>query len=343
MHWAGWHDIGLSAATRHAILRYRHIATDMGMLVDQIERIERRISLHDVRVLMSVVEAGSMGKAAKRLATSQPAISRSIADLEEALGARLLDRTPQGVEPTVYGRALLKRGLAVFDELTQGIKDIQFLADPTSGELRIGASIAVAVGFVSHIVDCVSRCYPRLAFEVLATDTATAYRALLERKVDLLVAHVIEPIEEERLETQVLFDDPHVVVAGVQNPLVRRRRLALRDLINEPWTLPPRDTPYGTVILDAFLANGLSFPNAVVTSTLPVRNTLLATGRFLSMMPRVVLQFPTHQMFKSLPIDLPITLRPLAVVTLKNRTLNPAARLFTACASKFAKAAGRRR
>jgi len=90
--------------------------------MDEIERIQRRISLHDLRVLMWVIQAGSMGKAAKRLATSQPAVSRSIADLESVLGVRLVDRSPQGIEPTQYGRALLRRGISVFDELGQGIK-----------------------------------------------------------------------------------------------------------------------------------------------------------------------------------------------------------------------------
>jgi len=115
------------------------------------ERIERRISLHDLRVLVAVVETGSMGRAARRLATSQPAVSRAIADLEHALGVRLLDRGRQGVEPTSYGRALVARGLAIFDELAQGIGDIGFLADPTAGQVRIGASIAVAVGFVGKL------------------------------------------------------------------------------------------------------------------------------------------------------------------------------------------------
>ena len=72
--------------------------------MDEIERIERRLKLHDVRVLMAVVQAGSMHKAAERLATSQPAVSRAIADLEHVLGVRLLDRSPSGVEPTQYGR-----------------------------------------------------------------------------------------------------------------------------------------------------------------------------------------------------------------------------------------------
>ena len=99
--------------------------------MDKIERVERRLKLHDVRVLMTVVQAGGMRKAAAELGTSQPAISRSISDLEHALGVRLLDRGARGIEPTPYGRALIKRGVAVFDELRQGIRDIEFLADPT--------------------------------------------------------------------------------------------------------------------------------------------------------------------------------------------------------------------
>ena len=306
--------------------------------MDEIERIERRISLHDLRVLMLVIQAGSMGKAAKRLATSQPAISRSIGDLENALGVRLLERSPQGIQPTQYGRALLRRGISVFDELTQGIKDIRFLADPTAGDLRIGASIAIAAGFVSTVMDRLCQRYPGLAFQVLATDTATAYRALMDRQVDLAVLHVIEPIPEERFNSEALLSDPHVVVAGAQNPLVRRRRVRLGDLMNERWTLPIADAPYHAVVFEAFRANGLQVPRTVVASTLPVRGALLATGRYLSMVPRVVLQFPTsNQGLRALKIDLPTTVRPLALITLKNRTLNPVAQLFSDWARETAK------
>src|SRR5579864_8238269 len=120
----------------------------LGVVMDATERIERRLKLHDLRVLMSVVDRGSMGKAAKRLATSQPAVSRAIADLEYSLGVRLLDRGPHGIVPTPYGRALIRRSVAAFDELRQGVKDIEFLADPTAGEVRIAAPIITAAGFL---------------------------------------------------------------------------------------------------------------------------------------------------------------------------------------------------
>jgi DNA-binding transcriptional LysR family regulator len=311
--------------------------------MDDIERIERRISLHDVRVLMSVIQAGSMGKAARRLATSQPAISRSIADLEHALGVRLLDRSPAGIEPTPYGRALVQRGIAVFDELAQGIKDIQFLTDPTAGKLRIGASIAVAVGFVATVIDRLSRRYPRLSFDVLAVDTRVAYRALADREVDLVVAHMVRPIDDT-MNAEILLQDRHVVVAGPHNPWTRRRRVKLADLTNEQWALPPPDAPYGSVVFEAFRASGLDVPRTVVTSTLPIRSALLATGRFLSMVPNVVLQFaPGGDALKALPIELPSTVRPLAVVTLKNRTLSPITELFANCARETAQLATKRR
>src|SRR4051794_28255672 len=98
------------------------------------DRIGPRIKLHDLHVLMAVVQAGSMGKAARLLNTSQSAISRSVAELEHAFGVRLLDRSRQGIEPTRYGRALLDSGAVVFDELRQGVKKIEFLTDPAVGE-----------------------------------------------------------------------------------------------------------------------------------------------------------------------------------------------------------------
>jgi DNA-binding transcriptional LysR family regulator len=100
-------------------------------------RIGRRLRLRDLHILSTVVQWGSMAKAAEHLAVSQPAVSDAIANLEAALAVRLLDRGPQGVKPTIYADALLKRGDVVFDELRQGIRDIEFLANPAAGEVRV--------------------------------------------------------------------------------------------------------------------------------------------------------------------------------------------------------------
>ena len=149
------------------------------------------MKLHDLHVLMAVVQAGSMSKAASLLNTGQSAISRSIADLERTIGVRLLERNPQGVEPTAYGRALLKGGAAVFDDLRQAAKNIEFLANPTAGEVRIGSTPLLAASFVSTLIDRLSQRYPRMEFQVVTGYVETLHRELSERKVDLLIVRQI--------------------------------------------------------------------------------------------------------------------------------------------------------
>src|SRR5215468_9890938 len=103
------------------------------------DRIGRRLKLRDLHILLAVAKSGSMGKAAADLAISQPSVSKAIADVEHTIGLRLFDRGPRGIEPTIYGRALVNCGTAVFDELRQGVKQLEFSVDPTDGELRSAA------------------------------------------------------------------------------------------------------------------------------------------------------------------------------------------------------------
>ena len=103
------------------------------------DRIGRRIKLRDLHVLVAVANSGSISKAAERLAISHPVVSRTVSDLEHTLGVRLFNRSSHGVEPTMYGLALLDCGVAVFDDLRRGVQQIEFLSDPTSGEVRIGS------------------------------------------------------------------------------------------------------------------------------------------------------------------------------------------------------------
>jgi DNA-binding transcriptional LysR family regulator len=307
--------------------------------MDEIERIERRLKLRDLRVLMSVVELGSMAKAAERLATSQPAISRAIAGLEYSLGVRLLDRSPRGVVPTPFGRALIKRSVAAFDELRMSVKDLEFLADPTAGEVRIGAPVALAAGFVAAAIDRLARRYPRVVCHLTVGDAPSMFRALEKRDVDLLITRTSPLTGEDHLRAEALYADSHLVVAATDNPWSRRRRITLNELVNEPWTLPPRDTAYGSVAVDAFRAAGLELPRATVVTTSGVaRIALVAKGRFLTIAPEFTLRFLAWDVaIKALPINLPTAQGFVGIITLKNRTLAPVAQIFIDCARKVAK------
>src|SRR5712671_296958 len=303
------------------------------------QRLGRHLKLRDLNILLTAARCGSMGKAGAQLGVSQPAISKAIADLERTLGVRLLDRCPQGVEPTIFARALLDRGLVAFDELRQAVKHIETLADPAAGELRIGAAVRLATGFVIAVLDRLSRRHPGVVFHLMAADAGTMFRTLTERKVDLVVLDMFGSAAEEHMNAEVLYDEVQFVVAGAQNPWIRRRKVELADLMNEPWTLPPPDTLVGAIVAEAFIAHGLGIPRTtIITTTTPVRTALLASGRFLTMVHESVLTFPVENpAFKRLPIQLPTTRRPVGIITLKNRTLTPVAQLFIDCAREVAK------
>jgi DNA-binding transcriptional LysR family regulator len=304
------------------------------------DRIRRRLKLRDLDTLLAVARSGSMAKAAVQLSVSQPAVSKAVADIEHILGVRLLDRTARGVEPTIYGQALLKWAAAVFDDVRQGVGEIGFLTDPTAGELRIGAAEPMLGGFLSAVLAHIHARHPRITFEVTQrASVMQMVRDLRERQFDLIIGRVRREEKEEDIATEVLFDEPWSVVAGPQNPLTRRRKLALPDLLNEPWTLPTSDTVIGTYLTRAFRAAGLNPPHTVVTSaSVQVHHALMASGPFLAIFPRSLLRFGAGRMaLKVLPVELPGPPPPVGIMTLKGRTLSPVTLLFIACARDVAK------
>jgi DNA-binding transcriptional LysR family regulator len=308
--------------------------------MELIDRFAYRLKLRDLRLLDTVVRLRSMAKAAIQLNISQPAVSKAIAELEHVLGVRLVDRSRQGIEPTEYGRALLDCGVAVFDDLRQGVKNIEFLADPTAGEVRIGSNPSLAASFASAVVDRLSRRYPRIMFHLATGYVEALHHELNERNVDLLIARRFGAIADERLDFEFLFDDSCVVAVGAQSPWARRRRITLADLVNAPWVLPPlRSGIVGPIATEAFGAAGLDYPRTtVITDSPQVRMNLLATGRFLTIFPVSALRFPIRcPEIKVLPIELPLVRAPVGIVILKNRTLSPVARLFIEHAREVAK------
>jgi len=294
-------------------------------------RLDRRLKLRELQVLAVVVECGSMVKAAGQLGMSQPAVSAAIANLEGALGVRLLDRSPRGIEPTIYSKALLKRGRVAFDELRQGLRDIEFLSDPAAGEVRVGCPEGTAAGFVPAVIDRLTQLHPRVVVHVVTAQTGTqVFRELRERNVDIMLGRLFRPTVDEDINVEVVGRDRLFVVTSSQNPWARRRKISLAELAGEPWIFYPVDNVVGSFHADVFRRNGLELPpRHVISFSLDVRMHLLATGRYLTMLGSQVLQYNSERWsLKRLPIDLRAPELPIAVFTLKNRTISPVAQLF---------------
>ena len=236
-------------------------------------------------------------------------------------------------------RALLKRGVAVFDELKRGVQEIEFLANPEAGELMIGCGSAFAEGFVLAVIERVSQRYPRVTYHLMPGTLMALYNELRERRIELALSGDSELSSNEEINAEVLFEEPLVVAASADNPWVRRRKVDLADLINEPWTWSPPGTVNDELVVEAFRVSGLDPPHATVyTDAINVRIRLAATRGFLTVVPASMLTFPAkHGALRRLPVELPTTRRQMGILTLKNRTLSPLAQLFIECAREIAK------
>jgi DNA-binding transcriptional LysR family regulator len=300
------------------------------------DRVSRRLRLKDLHTMQTVATFGSMAKASEYLGLSQPAISKAISDMEKTLGAPLFDRLSSGVELTDSGRAMMERARTVFDEVRQGILDIEHLTDPTKGEVRIG-TIEAFMGVVSEIINHLARRHPHIRYDITISDTDDLERRLRERMLDVLVVRWVPPIVADDLTAQLLFKSPFVVMAAHRHPLLLRKKLKLGDLTDERWTLSPPDSFLGRIVEDLFRRQKLRVPAAAATTiSIYMRLSLLATGNFLTILPRTLLQHRSNKSWlRALNVDLRDNPSSVAAVSLKKRNSSGAVRLFHQASVEF--------
>jgi DNA-binding transcriptional LysR family regulator len=252
---------------------------------------------------------------------------------------RLLDRGPKGVEPTRYGYALLRRTITVFDELKQGVQELEYLDDPATGEVRIACPLALSTTAIPHIFERFLEEYPRVVLhldEVTAASAARNLQDLRDRKYDIVfgLGYPAEEWSADDLNIETLFDEGLVIVAGAKSKWAARRRpVDLAELVNEPWITQGPQTWNHKILAEACRARGIAMPKGgVVTLSISVIAHFLADGHFITAMPRSVAHFHS---FKTLPVKLPVRPWPMRVAMLRKRTQSPAATRFIEYARDF--------
>jgi DNA-binding transcriptional LysR family regulator len=220
------------------------------------------------------------------------------------------------------------------------LKQIEFLTDPDSGELRIGCPEIVMAGLLPAILEKFVRQYPRIRLHAVHANTALLeFRELRERNVELLIGRTPTPLLDDELQVETLFAEPFVAVGAPDGEWARRRRIELAELLEEPWVLPPYDSAPGRLVFEIFRACDLEPPvPGMTTLSVQLTTALVASGRFVGMLPISVANFSAgRELLKKLPVTLPGMHTPTNIITVKNRTLSPLAGLFIACARDVAR------
>jgi DNA-binding transcriptional LysR family regulator len=220
--------------------------------------------------------------------------------------------------------------------LKQGIRDIEFLADPTVGELRIGCDESISAATLPRIVSSFLQQYPNVVLDVQDIDLRF-YPPRLDG-FDLVLTRIRGPgaevVRTDELDIEILFDDELVIAASLGTSWARRRRIDLAELANARWILSAPTTWNYIVIAEAFHAHGQPMPEiGIKTLSVHLRTNLTATGEFITAFPRSVLELYADRFaLKALPVELPKRRWPVVLFTQKGRTLTPLVERFISCA-----------
>ena len=298
-----------------------------------------RLGLRHIRQLSCVGRLGSMSRAAAELHISQPALSKTVLQIEAILGVRLFERTPRGLIATIPGGRLLLHCRAVESELRKAGQDLQAQLDGTGGQIAVGGYLVALPTLLPAAIGRLRAETHDVVVRVVDGSTHQLMPALLSGDLDLLVGRLNETLTPEHLRHEVLYNEPIVIIAGSGHPLTGRRKPDYRDLADHPWVLPTPDSVAHAPVAELFLAHGLSRPQSHVESiSFMLIRSLLQDRDTLAAMPyHVVKRDVELGLLKILPLELPHAHLPVGITRHATRELGPLAERFLHCLRAAAK------
>lgn len=238
-----------------------------------------------LRHFLTTFELGSIGQAAEKLLLTQPALSKSIRQLEDELGVRLFDRTTIGVVPTVFGNALAMHAKTIEQQVRQAEAAIAGLKGKAKGVVSIGVGPSVATGLVPAATVMLHKLQPEIELNVIQGLVDELIPALRRGELDVAVG-AWPLVSDPAFSTEILLRDRIEVVARIGHPLVGRP-VALTDLLKHPWALPPATQRWRQTLDELFYAQGLSPPRPMATSnSATYLAALMRRSDCLSFLPR---------------------------------------------------------
>ena len=243
------------------------------------------MELRQLRHFVAVVDLGNLSRAADRVAISQPALTRSIKNLEDTLRVQLLDRKPRGVVPTEAGLALYHHASVVLNACQQMTREVRELERGITGSVRLGIASMFSRHIVNDVVVSLASAHPRLALAITSGFYEDLIRSMSDGRLDLIFSNFphVAVTSELRLEPLLRVRSP--IVVGDRHPVARRKQIARSDLVDQRWVIV--DQPHAQDALQsAFAAEGLPGPLSLLrTSSLNLMIALVESGGFVSQIP----------------------------------------------------------
>jgi DNA-binding transcriptional LysR family regulator len=287
--------------------------------------LRSRLKIRQLLLLSALGDTGNLRRAASELGMTQPAATKLLHELEQALNVELFERSRRGMKPTVFGVAMIRRSRALLTDL-DGVRDeIAALSQGSLGTLALGANTSTASELVPRTVAALLERHPGVGISVVEGTNDMLMEMLRRGELDMVVGRVMGGAAMDDVDLRVLHEDEFLVVCGPRHPLLKMKRVTLTDLLHQRWILPKSTAPVRQRLDILFIEMAGGRPrNAIESTSLLTNLGLLQESNMVTVMPAdLVRQFSRSGLVKTLPISLPGLFFPVALITRANRPSTP--------------------
>ena len=270
---------------------------------------------------------------------AQPAATKTIRDMENALDLILFDRSSRGVTPTPYGEALIKHAKLILSQIKHVSEELISIQDGISGRVTIGTLLAASPALLPKSLAALKKDRSNISISVIEGTNDMLLPGLLMGDIDIVVGRLPEVQENEGLLSEVLYYEPIAVVGRKNHPLLKKKNLTLKDLVDEQWILPSEGTTMRRDIDKAFHKAGLHVPhNRIECVSILTNRTLLMETNMIAAMPfQVIRSYEDMGLLSRLPVKIQAELGPVGYTVRANTELTPAANFLLNTIKKTAK------
>jgi len=290
-------------------------------MVNPLSRISGRLRMRHLRLLVVLAEHGSLRKAAEIMSVTQPALSKSLREIEELVGEPLFARNPKGIYANAIGEAVIRYAQLVFADLGGLHKELAALKSGNIGDVHIGAISALTAGLVPQTVALLKALHPLLNISVVIDTSDLLLRALEQDKLDIVIARIPEDYPSENLQFAALGDEIVVPVARCDHPEMKNEALTLATLSRYSWVIQSRPAPLRTIFHELFRKARVRAPSSTVeTSSTFLALSLLKESDMISLQSLSLIDaYEKMNIIARLPISLAINMDAYGLISRKNR------------------------
>jgi len=282
------------------------------------------LHLRDLRFFETVADLGHLGRAAKEVGRSQPALTKCIQRLEELIGSPLFERAGRGIRLTPVGEVLLARCRLLRAASDEVVREVQDFAQGAAGHVTVGSGPIAAEHLIPELCRAVLAEAPRVKVDVVVGPSFDLRTQLRQGKLDLLVGLTVD--SDPELVSNALVDDIVVVAATRNHPIFRRQKVDMAGLLDYGWALPSAHIPSRQWLDLAFSARGLPEPDVKLESgSIALLPRMVARTELLTFVSRHTLALERGADLREVKLQATTLRRSLGVTHRRAGYLSPAA------------------